>query len=312
MSARRTSAAGGIGTWPALVLLSLCTVSGPAAAQTILQHCLGIVPGKEPRRALGPSPETMGWCARLPGWDLYQKAGERYQAGDHAGAAQLARAAAEAGNPEAQDRLATLYAQGDGVRESAPAALHWMQAAVAQNEPHAEHELGYLYEYGLSGNYAGYGVADDWDEAARLWSASASQGFMLGEFDLGRAYQYGIGVPLNLQAAIYWYDKAAAQGHAQARYFAQYLRDNHGFDGTSRDDSERAQLGPLIGRTMPFSPPLGTTFHHLSERLAFVRGEYVSQERAKAMANYNMRAQQYRACRDAGESYCLAPGPPPK
>jgi TPR repeat protein len=111
---------------------------------------------------------------------------------------------------------------------------------------------------------------------------------------------------------VYWYDKAAAQGHAQAAYFAKYLRDNHGMDGSSRDDDERAMLGPLLGRTVPFIAPFGTTFHHLSERLAFVRGEYVNQENAKAMANYQMRSRAYKECRDAGRDSCLPPGPPPR
>jgi TPR repeat protein len=300
------------GFWPAVLLLSLCAISRPARAQTVLQHCLGIVPGREPTRALGATNETMAWCKRLPAWDLYQRAGQVYQSGDHAAAARLAQQAAEAGNPEAQGRLATMYAQGDGVPRDPAAALHWMQAAVAQNEPLAEHELGYVYEYGRSGNYAAYGVADDWDEAARLWKASASQGVVVGEFDLGRAYQYGIGVPVDINTAIYWYDKAAAQGHAQAQYFAKYLRDNHGFDGSTRDDYERSLLGPLMGRTMPFAPPTGTVFHHLSQRLAFVRGEYVEQERAKAMANYQMRLRRYQDCRRAGGSDCMEPGPRPR
>ena len=180
-------------------------------------------------------------------------------------------------------------------------ALRWLKAAAAQNEPAAENDLGQIYEYGRPK----YNVDDNWDLAARYWEASASQGWSLGEFALGRAYQYGIGVPLNLQEAIRWYDKAAAQGHGQASYFAKYLRDNHGFDGSSRDDDERAMLGPLIGRTMPFAPPAGTIFHHLSERLAFVKREYVAQEDGKARAAYQMRAMKYKQCRDSGGDGCI-------
>jgi len=304
-----------MGRRAAVLILSIAffiSVASVACAQTLLQSCLGIVPRQEPKHQVGPSPGTMPSCRQLPGWSLYEQAGQRFQAGDHAAAARLTLQAAEAGNAIAQSRLATMYAQGDGVPVNAAAALHWMQAAAAQNEPIADNELGFVYEYGRSGRYAGYGTADDWDLAAKLWQASASQGLSVGESSMGRAYQYGIGVPLNLQSAIYWYDKAAAQGHAQAAYFSKYLRDNHGFDGSSRDDDERALLGSLIGRTMPFTPPSGVTFHHLAERLAFVRGEFNEQERAKAIANYNMRARQYRECKDAGGDSCLAPGPPPK
>ena len=45
---------------------------------------------------------------------------------------------------------------------------------------------------------------DHWDGAAKLWQASASQGYGKGEFSLGRAYQYGIGVPIDHQIAIAW------------------------------------------------------------------------------------------------------------
>jgi uncharacterized protein len=295
-----------------LILLALLNSTPEVWGQTLLQRCLGVVPGQEPHHPLGPSASTMDACGQLPGWELYQQAGGRYQAGDHTAAARLALQAAQMGNPLAQARLATMYAHGDGVRADAGAALRWMQSAAAQHEPSAEHELGYVYEYGHSGNYSGYGVDDDWDRAASLWQDAASQGLAAAEFDVGRAYQYGIGVPLSLMRATYWYDKAAAQGHEQAKYFAKYLRDNHGFDGSSRDEAERALLGPLIGRSVPFTAPDGITFHHLSERITFVKKEYVEQERAKARANYDMRDRQYKDCRSAGRSDCLPPGPPPR
>jgi uncharacterized protein len=310
---RRGSFSGSLG--PASAVLFVVVSAAPAgvvSAQTVLQSCLGIVPGQQPKHPFGPSPATMSSCRQLPGWALYEQAGQRFQAGDHAGAAKLALQAAEAGNPIAQARVATMYAHGDGVQANAAAALHWMQVASAGNEPSAENELAFVYEYGRTGRYAGYGVPDNWDLAAKLWQQSASQGLSSGEFSLGRAYEYGIGVPLNLQQAIVWYEKAAAQGHAQAAYFARYLRDNHGMDGTSRDDDERALLGPLLGRTVPFTPPVGVTFHHLEERLAYVKGEFTTQERAKATANYNMRAREYRQCMDARATGCVNPGPPPK
>ena|SRR5579884_1872773 len=203
-----------------------------------------------------------------------------------------------------------IYPKDDGLPVDASAPLRWMKAAAAQGEPMAEDLLGTIYEYGRSTGF--YSVADDWDLAAHSWQTSASQGFMNGEFSSGRAYQYGIGVPLHPRRAVLWYDRAAAQGHGQAAYFAKYLRDNHSLDGSSRDDTERAMLGPLLGRTANFIPPFGTTFHHLSERLTLVKQEYVNQENAKARANYNMRSKAYKQCRDAGRDNCLPPGPKPK
>ena len=292
-------------------IVLLVPVSTQAAfGQTLLQRCIGVVPGQEPRGPVGPSPATMSYCRQLPAWSLYEQAGQRFQAGDHAGAARLALQAAEAGNPLAQLRLAMMYPKGDGVPVDAGAAFHWMTAAASQGEPLAQDLLGTIYEYGRSTGF--YSIPDDWDQAAKWWHASASQGFKNGEFSLGRAYQYGIGVPLDQQRAISWYDKAAAQGHSQAAYFAKYLRDNHGMDGSTRDDQERALLGPLMGRTVPFVAPFGTTFHHLSERLAFVKQEYAIQEDGKARALWNARDRAYKECRSAGGDNCVNPGPPPR
>ena len=291
-------------------LISIFTFIAVASGQTLLQRCLGVVPGREPGHPLGPSPATMSYCQQLPGWRLYDEAGERFKAGDRAGAARLALESAKAGNAIAQQRLATMYAKGEGVPVNLPTALHWMSAAATQNEPLAESALAYVYEYGRSGGYAGYGVADDWDKAAQLWQASASQGWSIGEFSMGRAYQYGVGVALNQQSAIFWYDKAAAQGHGQAAYFAKYLRDNHGADGSSRDDSERALLGPLMGRMFSIWPPYGATFHHLSERLAYVRWEAADEAHRKAVMNYTVQQRQYQDCKQAGGDNCHPPYAP--
>jgi len=255
----------------------------------------------------------MSYCRQLPGWGLYDQAGQRFQAGDHAGAAHLLEQAAQAGNPIAQFRLEMMLTQGDGVPKNYASAMQWLKAAAAQREPAAEDVLGTAYEYSSTRGLAAYGIADDWDMAGKLWQDSASQGWVNGEFSLGRAYQYGIGMPVDPSKAVYWYEKAAAQGHAQAAYFARYIRQNGGFDGSTRDDQERALLGSLMGRTMPFTPPIGTTFHHLSERVAFIKGEYKQQEDGKARANWMMQKRRYDDCKQNGGDNCVAPfGPKPQ
>jgi hypothetical protein len=64
-----------------------------------LQRCIGTVPGQPRPQKIGPSPATMNYCRQLPGWELYEQAGQRFQAGDHPGAAKLLLASAKAGNP---------------------------------------------------------------------------------------------------------------------------------------------------------------------------------------------------------------------
>lgn len=163
-------------TWRIVGLVPIAALAGAPSAQTPLQLCLGLTPGREPHGPVTPSPTTMQYCRQLLAWDLYEQAGRLFQSGDHAGAARVALQAAQGGNPEAQLRVAMLYPKGDGVPKDANAALRWMRAAAAQGEPMAEDLLGTIYEYGRSTSF--YQIADDWDEAAKLWQASASQGYV--------------------------------------------------------------------------------------------------------------------------------------
>lgn len=139
-----------------------------------------------------------------------------------------------------------LYEAGDGVARDQAQSLAWYRRAALQGEPGAEAEIGGYYE-------EGDGVPDDWVEAAAWYRRSAEQGWMKGELALGRAYQYGIGVPLDLGAAITWYDRAAAHGHPNAAQLAKYLRDNHGQDGSTRNEQEQTMLGPLVQRNAPLN-----------------------------------------------------------
>lgn len=240
-----------------------------------------------------------------PGTDLWEEGKKRYRAGDHAGAAQLILKAAQAGNPDARSQIGYMYEAGDGVTKSYAEAAAWYQAGAAQGHARCQFALGSLYE-------AGQGVKENWDEAARWYQKSAMQDDELGMFSLGRAYQYGIGVLLDLNTAITWYDKAAAKGHGQAAYFAKYLRDNHGNDGSSRTPEEQAMLGPLIQRMVLTAPPLGHTFHNSAERIAYIRAVAQDESRRKAQMFWNIKKDEYDSCRRAGRDNCQAPGPPPR
>jgi uncharacterized protein len=289
----------------ALTIAILIFSASYGTAQTTLQRCLGIVPGQEPTGVLKPSAATMQYCHQIPGWDLYDQAGQKFQAGDHPGAAQLLTKAAEAGNPVADLRLAMMYEKGDGVPRNLNRAFGYYKAAAEKGEPAAQTELAGYYEYGDGV------VQDDWDESAKWLRASAEQGWLKGEQGLGRAYEYGIGVPLNLNEAIAWYDKAAAKGDGQAAYFAKYLRDNHGIDGSSRDADEQAMLGPLVKRFVLTPPPLGMVFHTKEQRLAYVRGQAYSEARQKQQMEYNMQKSAYDTCRNGGGADCHPPVTPP-
>ena len=54
-------------------------------------------------------------------------------------------AQAEAGDAEAQYRLACRYSKGDDVTQDYGKAIAWLEKAAAQNHPDAEYNLGALY-----------------------------------------------------------------------------------------------------------------------------------------------------------------------
>src|SRR5262249_6983093 len=155
-----------------------------------------------------------------------------------------------------------------------------------QGHARCQSALGSLYE-------AGQGVKENWDEAARLYQQSAAQDDQLGMFSLGRAYQYGIGVALDLFAAITWDDKAAAKGNGQAAYMAKSLRDNHGNDGSSRTPEEQAMLGPLVQRMVLTAPPQGHIFHSAAERVAYIRAVAQDESLRKAQMFWNIKKDEY-------------------
>ncbi len=266
-------------------------------ASGALQKCLGITPGsdKMTRPAAEPS------CEQLPGAALYNQAGARFKAGDHAGAAQIVTKAAEAGNAIAMLRIALMYDQGDGVKQSSKTAFVWYAKAAELGEPESQNQMGTYYEVALDS-------VENWDLAAKLWQASAQQGWTKGQFSYARAFQFGIGVPQNRQMAIAWYRKAAAQGNARADYWAKWLRDptnNIGF----RDDIEHDIVigGKLrFGGSLIGADPAGVTFHNSVQRAHWIMGLRNRVDKEEAETFRQIRKREYDDCKRAGRDNCGA------
>lgn len=293
-------------TAPVILLLTvnsgLFAASPVVMASGALQKCLGIEPGTG---RMNRTAAARQYCAQRPANDIYNQAGARFQAGDHAGAAKIVTRAAEAGNALAQLRLALLYDQGDGVARSARAAFEWYNRAAAQGEPESQNQIGLFYELGE-------GVPENWDLAARLFEASARQGWMKGQFSLARAYQFGIGVPQNRQAAIEWFAKAAAQGNAKADYWAKWLRDstnNIGFRNEAEHDIVIGGKLRFSGRLMG-GDPRGITFHNSAQRILWLAGQSRAADRDEAEVFRMMRQRAYDDCKQAGRDNCGSSGRP--
>ncbi len=56
---------------------------------------------------------------------------------------------------------------------------------------------------------------------------SARQGYVEAQFEIGRAYYYGLyGIEQNLQEAFYWFERAAHQKHVKSQYQVAYMLRN--------------------------------------------------------------------------------------
>lgn len=137
------------------------------------------------------------------------KADELYNARDYAGALQLYRRAADAGQPHAMAQVGLCYDLGHGVRTDYAEAMRWYQKAAQLGDLDAMAYIGGLYAYGD-------GVPLNYPEALAWYHKSADAGGAAGMNKLGLAYQNGVGVPKNPALALQWYLKAANLGDMYA------------------------------------------------------------------------------------------------
>jgi TPR repeat protein len=154
-------------------------------------------------------------------------------------------ALADAGDADAQARLALIYLKGDGVAADPAAALRWARAAAETGQPVAEYLMGIFYREGkvvtaddtaaftwfsasaTKGNlkamhslaiaYAqGQGTPADEKQAADWFRRAAERGYVDSAFDLALLYERGLGVPQDMKQALTWYGIAAQLGDVPA------------------------------------------------------------------------------------------------
>ncbi len=73
------------------------------------------------------------------------------------------------------------------------------------------------YELGRKYDH-GIGVPEDYAEAEKWYRKAAEQGFAPAQFDLGFMYFFGLGVTQDYAETARWYRKAAEQGYAVAQF----------------------------------------------------------------------------------------------
>ena len=124
-----------------------------------------------------------------------------FEAKHFARAAELLAGLADAGEPEAQYRVAIMAQNGLGMVTNEPLAFKYMRAAAEQSHALAQHGFGFMY---LEGEC----VDQDPAEAAVWFRKAAEQGLAGSQTTLAMLYQEGRGVDKDPEEAKRWYRMA--------------------------------------------------------------------------------------------------------
>lgn len=152
-------------------------------------------------------------------------------------AASLAQVEKRAANGDAQSQylLGRVYQKGDIVRQDHSKAAGFFLQAAEQGHGEAEYQLACCY-------YAGLGVEQDKVKARMHLIAAAGHGSVEAQYHLAGTYARGKGgVKKNYRKAAYWYEKAAEQGHPEAKSHLEKLCGEHPSACTSLKEK---QLSP--------------------------------------------------------------------
>jgi TPR repeat protein len=91
-------------------------------------------------------------------------------------------------------------------------ALQVWRLLAEQGNARAQDQLGGLYS-------TGFGVIQEYAEAANWYRLAAEQGYADAQFSLGSAYNYGRGVLQNYAETANWYRLAAEQGSTHGQIY---------------------------------------------------------------------------------------------
>lgn len=156
--------------------------------------------------------------------------------------------AAEKGHADAMNNYADMYFRGEYVEKNEKRAFELFSIAADLGVPESMYTLGYMYENGVgtekdlvkskhwftqsalagdvyAANRLGHEAFqnDQGKEAIHWYQLAADKQDVDGEFNLGFCYESGVGTPINLKKAKYWYQKAALQGDEEAKRKLKHL-----------------------------------------------------------------------------------------
>lgn len=127
------------------------------------------------------------------------------------------RRAAALGNTPAMYKMGVILLKGLlGQQKNPREALSWLKRAAEradEENPHALHELGLIYESTTNNDF----IVRDEEYSKQLFVQAAELGYKFSQFRLGATYEYGLmNCPVDARQSIIWYTRAAAQGEHQS------------------------------------------------------------------------------------------------
>ena len=140
----------------------------------------------------------------------YESANAALKAGDYEIAFNEFQSLSEAGNAEAQNKLAMMYQRGIGIPQDPAEALKWYRRAADDGYTFAQYNLGAMYQKGVC-------IQQDSPEALKWYRKAAEQGVTEAQYNLGIMYFSGDGIPKDVIHAYTWVDVAALGGNESAR-----------------------------------------------------------------------------------------------
>jgi TPR repeat protein len=139
-----------------------------------------------------------------------------YQAGDHAAAFALFRAAAKQGHAGTQYNMGFLHKEGRAVAREEMLALMWFTLAADKSDALAVTHCNDLAERLTGGQVAAA------QQLARFRTA-AEAGNETAEFNLGVMYLTGRRIEQDAEEALRWFKRAAARGHTGAKFNFSFM-----------------------------------------------------------------------------------------
>jgi len=195
---------------------------------------------------------------------------------------------AQAGDPEAQLHLASLYETASaGLSQDLAAARLWTRRAAGGGNRIAMHNLGLFLTEGDGG-------PRNLVEAAAWFRRAADRGVVDSQYNLGLLYEAGRGVPKNLREAYRWFSIAANAGDVAAREKQVELEgrlaaaERAGLDREAAD--YRPGPGPALARNAELIVPPATTLAETQALLAR-QGYYVGPVDGVASPQFRAAAQ---------------------